>query len=82
MRLFEVECKGRYHQHWLASSFLDAARRAVSHAPEQDVVLGRLDVSSMWPPDDATKGGIVYVANDTRTYAVIGGRLKRIQPSN
>jgi hypothetical protein len=78
MKLFEVECKGRYHQHWLASSSLDAARRGVSHAQELGVVLGRVDVSSMWSPDDATKGGIVYVANDTRTYAIIGGRMKRI----
>ena len=34
--LYEVENKGRYHEHWLASSPLDAARRAIAHAQNAD----------------------------------------------
>jgi hypothetical protein len=75
--LYEVESEGRYHEHWLAFSPLDAARRAVSHARECGLAPDRLDVSSMVQPEDARKGGLVYVANDTRTYFVSQGRVKR-----
>jgi hypothetical protein len=81
-RLFEVEQLGVYHEHWLAGSHLDAARRAVTHAGEIGVTLDRLDVSTMSLPEDRGKGGIVYVANDTRTYAVTHGRLRRVDPSD
>jgi hypothetical protein len=81
-KLFEVEQPGAYHEHWLADSHLDAARRAVSHAGEIGVTLDRLDVSSMSPPEDRSKGGIVYVANDTRTYVVVHGRVRRVDPSD
>jgi hypothetical protein len=76
-RVYEVERKGHYHQHWLAFSPLDAARRAVSHARECGLTLDRMDVSSMVQPEDARKGGLVYVVNDTTTYIVSQGRLKR-----
>ena len=78
--LYEVENKGRYHEHWLASSPLDAARRAISHAQECGLKLDRVDVSSMVQPEDARKGGLVYVANDTRIYAVDRGRVRRADP--
>ena len=78
--LYEVEDKGRYHEHWLAWSHLDAARRAVSHARELGLTLDRVDVSSMVPPEESTKGGLVYVANDTRTYAMVRGRVRRAKP--
>jgi hypothetical protein len=75
--LYEVENKGRYHEHWLASSPLDAARRAFSHAEECGQKLDRVEVSSMVQPEDSRKGGLVYVANDTRTHAIERGRVKR-----
>ena len=75
--LYEVENKGRYHEHWLASSPLNAARRAFSHAQECSQKLDRVDVSSMVQPEDSRKGGLVYVVNDTRTYAIEHGRVKR-----
>jgi hypothetical protein len=31
----------------------------------------------MVQPEDSRKGGLVYVANDTRTYTVDRGRVKR-----
>ncbi|MCY2928816.1 MAG: hypothetical protein NTV86_04855, partial [Planctomycetota bacterium] len=68
--LYEVENKGRYHQHWLATSPLDAARRAISHARELGLTLDRVDVSSMVQPEDPRKGGLVYVDNDTRAYTI------------
>ena len=77
VRLYEVEKKGSYHEHWLAHSPLDAARRAFSHAQELDLALDRVDVSSMVPPEDQAKGGLVYVLNDTRNYAVVDGRVRR-----
>jgi len=77
MTLYEVENTGRYHEHWLAASPLDAAQRAFSHAQECGLTLSRLDVSSMVQPEDPRKGGLVYVANDTRTYAIQRGRLRR-----
>lgn len=73
--LYEVQCKGRYHEHWLAHSALDAARRAFSHAQELGLKLDRVDVSSMVQPEEAGKGGLVYVANDTMTFAVERGRV-------
>ena len=78
--LYEAERKGRYHEHWLAWSHLDAARRAVSHAQELGLTLDRLDVSAMVPPEDQRKGGLVYVLNDTRNYAVVRGRVRRADP--
>ena len=75
--LYEVENKGLYHEHWLASSALDAARRAIAHAQECSQKLDRVDVSSMVQPEDSRKGGLVYVVNDTRTYAIEHGRVKR-----
>lgn len=78
--LYEVENKSRYHQHWLATSPLDAARRAISHAQELGLALDRLDVSSMVQPEETTKGGLVYVANDTRTYTIERGRVRRAAP--
>jgi hypothetical protein len=81
--LYEVENQGRYHEHWLAASPLDAARRAVAHAAEIGVPLDAVEVSTMAPPEDTSNGGLVYVANDTRTYAVVRGRVRRIsQPGN
>lgn len=80
MTLYEIECKGRYHEHWLAVSALDAARRAFSHAQECGLTLDRVDVSSMVQPEDAGKGGLVYVVNDTRTYAILRGRVRRADP--
>ena len=78
--LYEVESKGRYHEHWLAASPVDAARRAISHARELGLKLDRVDVSSMVPPEDQSKGGLVYVLNDTRNYAVVRGRVRRADP--
>ena len=78
--LYETENKGRYHEHWLAVSYLDAAQRAISHAQELGVTLDRVDVSSMVPPEDQRKGGLVYVLNDTRNYAVVRGRVRRADP--
>ena len=78
--LYEVESKGRYHEHWLASSHLDAARRAFSHAQECGQTLNRVDVSAMVEPEGAGEGGLVYVVNDTRTYAVERGRVRRADP--
>ena len=75
--LYEVENKGRYHEHWLASSWLDAARRAFAHAQECSLQLDHVDVSSMVPPEDSRKGGLVYVVNDTRTYTIERGRVRR-----
>jgi len=75
--LYEVESKGRYHEHWLASSHLDAARRAISHAQELGQTLDRVDVSAMVEPEDAGEGGLVYVVNDTRTFAIERGRVRR-----
>ncbi len=79
--LYEAEKKGLYHEHWLAFSHLDAARRAISHAQELGLTLDRVDVSSMVPPESEGKGGIVYVLNDTRTFIVEGGRIKRLDRS-
>jgi hypothetical protein len=78
--LYEVENRGRYHEHWLAASALDAARRAIAHAQECGLELDRVDVSAMVQPEDASQGGMVYVANDTRTYAIGCGRVRRIDP--
>jgi len=78
--LYEVESKGRYHEHWLASSHLGAARRAFSHAEECGLKLDRIEVSAMVQPEDASKGGLVYVVNDTRTYAIEHGRVRRADP--
>ena len=78
--LYEVENKGRYHEHWLAISHLDAAQRAISHAQELGLTLDRVDVSLMVPPEDSRKGGLVYVVNDTRTYAIRQGRVRRADP--
>jgi hypothetical protein len=78
--LYEVESKGRYHEHWLARSPLDAARRAVLHAQECGLKLDRLDVSAMVQPEHSRRGGLVYVANDTRTYAIGHGRVRRADP--
>ena len=77
--LYEAERRRLYHQHWLAFSHLDAARRAISHAQELGVSLDRVDVSSMVPPESEGKGGIVYVLNDTRTFIVRQGRVRRLQ---
>jgi len=78
--LYEVESKGRYHEHWLAISHLDAAQRAISHAQELGLTLDRVDVSLMVPPEDSRKGGLVYVVNDTRTYGIEHGRVRRADP--
>ena len=75
--LYEVEAKGRYHEHWLALSPVDAARRAISHALELGLKLDRVKVSSMVQPEDAGNGGLAYVLNNTRNYAVIHGRVRR-----
>jgi len=78
--LYEVESKGRHHEHWLAWSHLDAARRAFSHAEECGQTLDHVDVSAMVEPEGAGEGGLVYVVNDTRTYAVERGRIRRADP--
>lgn len=78
--LYEVENKGRYHEHWLAWTHLDAARRAISHAKELGLTIDRVDVSSMVQPENSRQGGLVYVANDTKTYAIERGRVKRADP--
>ena len=80
--LYELESKGRYHEHWLALSHVDAARRAVAQARERGLKLDRVDVSSMVQPEDAGRGGLVYVANDTRTFAAIDGRVEPVRPSS
>ena len=77
--LYEVESTGQYHEHWLASSPLDAARRALAHAQELGLTLDDVEVSSMVPPEESRKGGLLYVLNDTRTYAVKHGHVR---PSN
>jgi hypothetical protein len=74
--LYEVENKGRYHEHWLAASPVDAVRRAISHAHELGLKLDRVDVSSMVQPEDHHKGGLVYVVSDTRTYGIEHGRVR------
>jgi hypothetical protein len=78
--LYEVESKGRYHEHWLASSPLDAVRRAVSHAQECGLKLDCVDVSAMVQPEDSRKGGLVYVVNDSRIYTIKRGRVRRADP--
>jgi len=78
MTLYEAEKKGSYHEHWLAFSPSDAARRAFAHAEERGLVLDRVDVSAMTEPQDRSRGGLVYVKNDTRSYAAVRGRLRRI----
>jgi hypothetical protein len=80
--LYEVESKGCYHEHWLASSHLDAARRAFSHAQECGLKLDHVDVSSMVEPEDADEGGLVYVVNDTKTFDVERGRINPIGQSS
>ena len=80
--LYEVENAGRYHEHWLATSHLDAARRAVAQARERGLKLDRVDVSSMVQPEDAGRGGLVYVANDTRTFAAVDGSVEPVRPSS
>ena len=80
--LYEVENKGHYHEHWLACSHLDAARRAVWHARELGVTLPHVAVSSMVPPEGQAKGGLVYVLNDTRRYSVSGDHVRRMRPPN
>jgi hypothetical protein len=77
--LYETENKGRYHEHWLAVSYLDAAQRAISHAQELGVTLDRVDVSSMVPPEDQRQSGLVYVLNDTRTFIVQHGHIRRLE---
>ena len=77
MVLYETEHEGSYHEHWLAFSALDAARRAFAHAGECGLKLDRVEVSSMVQPEDSRKGGLVYVVNDTRTYAIKHGRVRR-----
>ena len=79
--LYEAENKGCYHEHWLAFSHFDAVRRAISHAQELGLTLDRVDVSSMVTPEHAGKDGLVYVLNDTRTFVIQHGRVKRIDPS-
>jgi hypothetical protein len=81
MSLYEAEREGLYHEHWLALSPLDAAQRAVAHAAELGVTLDRVDVSTMVQPEDASDGGLVYAANDTRTYAAVRGRVTRMSES-
>lgn len=76
MTLYEVEGDGRYHEHWLAASFLDAARRGLSHAKELGLAPERISVSSMVPPKDAGRGGLIYVLNDTISYTAVHGRLR------
>ena len=78
--LFETEREGAYHEHWFASSALDAARRAIAHAKECGLLLDRVEVASMVQPEDSRKGGLVYVVNDTRTYAIQRGRVRRADP--
>jgi hypothetical protein len=78
--LYEVENKGRYHEHWLAASPLDAARRAISHAQECGLKLDRVDVSLMVQPEDTNNGGLVYVLNDTTTYAGVRRRVRLAAP--
>ena len=78
--LYEVENKGRYHEHWLASSPLDAARRASSHAEECGQKLDHVEVSTMVQPEDSRKGGLVYVVTDTRAYAIDRGHVRRANP--
>ena len=75
--LFETEREGAYHEHWFASSALDAARRAFAHAGECSLMLDRVEVSSMVQPEDSHKGGLVYVLNDARTYVIERGRVRR-----
>jgi hypothetical protein len=78
MTLYEVTAApGGYHEHWLARSPLDVARRAVSHAAECNLALHSVNVASMTPPANRGKGGLVYVMNDTRTYAVVRGSIRR-----
>lgn len=81
-RLYEVEGSRVYHEHWLAVSHLDAARRAFDHAVEKGVNPEYMLVSSMALPDDPSNGGLVYVVNDTRTYVRVaagktGWRVQR-----
>jgi hypothetical protein len=78
--LYEAENKGLYHEHWLAWSHLDAARRAISHAHELGLTMDCVDVSSMVRPEDSRDGGLVYVMNDTRTYAIERGHVRRADP--
>lgn len=78
--LYEVESTDRYHEHWLASSPLDAARRALAHAQELGLTLDDVEVSSMVPPEESRKGGLFYVLNDTRTYAVEHGQIRPSDP--
>ena len=75
--LYEVERKGRYHEHWLAWSHLDAAQRAISHARELGLSLDRVTVSAMVYPEAAGEGGLVYVVSRSVTYAVVSGRVRQ-----
>jgi len=66
-------CLGRF-------SHLDAARRAFLHDDRWGLTLERVEVSSMAPPEDTRRGGVVYVANGTRTYFIEHGRVARAHP--
>ena len=74
--LYEVESKGRYHEHWLAPSHLDAAKWAFQ---EEELTGGRMFVSRMQAPEDDTHGGLVYVVNDTKCFELCNGQIKRIR---
>jgi hypothetical protein len=56
-------------------SHLDAAQRALAFAKEQNIVVHELSVSTMRQPEDKSRGGLVYVVNDTRLYEVRDGRV-------
>ena len=75
--LYEVERKGRYHEHWLAWSHLDAAQRAISHARELGLSLDGVTVSAMVYPEAAGEGGLVYVVSRSVTCAVVSGRVRQ-----
>jgi hypothetical protein len=75
MRLFAVEYGQEFHQHFWAKDHQEAAQRAFDLARENNQRLHTVYVSTMveppdWVTGDRSKGGLVYVSNDTQTFTL------------
>jgi hypothetical protein len=82
MRLFEVEYGQEFHEHFWARDHQDAAQRAFDLARENQHTLHTVYVSAMveppdWVAGDRSKGGLVYVSNDTVTFALSATGIAR-----
>jgi hypothetical protein len=82
MKLFEVEYGQEFHEHFWARDHQDAAQRAFELARENNQRLLTVYVSTMieppdWVAGDRSKGGLVYVSNDTQTFMLSAQGLAR-----